>query len=288
MVIEFSAATAQLVRMALDEDIGSGDITSEATIAGDVLGSAFILARESLVYCSHELARYVCVIADTHLTYEPLTGPELKVVPADTKIAYVRGPVRSLLAVERTLLNFLQHLSGIATTTQQVVQSLDGLSVRLLDTRKTTPGWRELEKYAVRVGGGSNHRQGLYDAFLIKNNHIDALGGDIRVALQRCRRYRPSALLEVEVRSFSELTEALQESPDWILLDNMNATEIRQAVALVEEQAKIARKRPQLEASGGLTPDTVREIAATGVDAVSMGWLTHSSRAVDLSLRFEA
>jgi nicotinate-nucleotide pyrophosphorylase (carboxylating) len=202
-------------------------------------------------------------------------------VDSNEDILTVEGTLRALLTGERTALNFLQRLSGIATNTRKYVDVVAGTGVRLTDTRKTTPGWRSLEKYAVRVGGAHNHRFGLYDAVLIKDNHIAACGG-IREAMAKVGRYRdPSRPIEVEVSDLPQVNEALESGADIIMLDNMDLSDIRKAIEIV-------RGRALTEVSGGVTLDTLSEIAETGVDIVSVGALTHSARAVDISMRLVA
>lgn len=285
--MNFSEQVDSLIQLALREDIASGDITSEATIASDVSGEAYLLAREELCFCSHDFVTHLCKIVEPELQYLPAESPA-NLYLNDSVIGNFNGSIRALLTLERTLLNFVQRLSGVATRTTAVVKQLADTEISLLDTRKTTPGWRELEKYAVFFGGGENHRRGLFDAFLIKNNHIDALGGDIAEAIRRCRSYREGITLEVEVRNTQELCCALAESPDWILLDNMDPTQLKEAVALCVAHEAKGGHRPKLEASGGYTPDNITSVISTGIDAVSMGWLTHSAPAVDISFRYKS
>ena len=271
-----------LIKMALSEDLRAGDITSQATIPAETQAKARLVAKERLVICGQEVAHAVFRFVDASVSYRPLSDDGVVVEPG-TVIAEVCGPARALLAAERTALNFLQHLSAIATKTSSIVSLVAQTSVRILDTRKTTPGWRMLEKYAVRTGGGSNHRIGLFDAFLIKDNHIDALGGDIAETIRRCRAASVEAkFLEVEVRTMEELKCALAEEPDIILLDNMSPTQMRDAVDVVRGSGKAIA----LEASGGITESNVRAYAETGVDFISLGALTHSIRAADISMKF--
>lgn len=276
--------TKSLIQLALIEDLGPGDITSKATIDPKLLGAAVIRAKESLVVCGQEVVSLVFSEIDSSICYEALKKDGAR-VDAGTVIGRVSGPVGSLLSAERTALNFFQRLSGVATVTAEVMVRVADLPVRILDTRKTTPGWRELEKYAVKTGGGTNHRFGLFDAVLIKNNHVDALGGDIGRAVRRCREDAPRGTkIEVEVRNSAELQAAFAERPDAMLLDNMPLAELAQCVSWV--RAQDGGEKVELEASGGITMDNVRQYAASGVDAISLGFLTHSARAVDISLGY--
>lgn len=263
-----------LVQIALKEDIGVGDITTELTISGDQIGQMDLVCRQSAVICGLDAVVEAYRQLDRRVEIELLVedGDYLQ---AGAVMARVRGPVRSLLTGERTSLNIVQWLSGIATATREVVDRLKGLDVAVLDTRKTTPGWRAFEKYAVRMGGGKNHRQGLYDAVLIKDNHVAAVGS-IGEAVRRVKEsVGHTVFVEVEVDSLSQLPEVLAEHPDGILLDNMSLDDIREAVHVIHGRAFV-------EASGGIRLDQVREIAQTGIDAVSMGWLTQSAPAVDI------
>lgn len=270
----------RIVRMALDEDVGTGDLTTLATVPEHLVGRGTIVAREPGVLCGLPVVEAV---------YRALS-PAVRVVPflqegaafeGGQPLAEVAGPVRALLTGERVALNFLQRLSGIATLTRRFVEACRGTAARITDTRKTTPGLRPLERYAVRVGGGVNHRFGLFDALLIKDNHIAAAGG-VRAALQRARAMAgPLSAVEVEVRSLDELEEALSAGATAVLLDNMDVPTLRRAVAM-------ARGRATLEASGGVRLDNVRAVAQTGVDYISVGALTHSAPAVDVSFELEA
>lgn len=282
--MELSRLSMRLVELAVKEDLGSGDVTSRATMPDSLSAAADFIAKEPLVVCGHSAAQAVFERIDSALEYR-VEAEDGAPVTAGSVIAAASGPARSLLAAERTALNFLQRLSGIATMTADVVQRVQGTGVHILDTRKTTPGWRELEKYAVRCGGGMNHRIGLYDAVLIKDNHIDAVGGDVRRAIAAARETAPQGMkIEVEVRSMEELAEAFVEHPDAVLLDNMSPAELRRAVDFVRSQP--GGESVELEASGGITPETLREYAAVGVDSISLGMLTHSARAVDISMKY--
>jgi nicotinate-nucleotide pyrophosphorylase (carboxylating) len=281
-----SAACRRLVELALEEDLGSrGDLTSQAVIPANLQGKAAFVARARGVLAGWPAAAVVLTTVDANVRREVQIqdGSELK--PGDV-IATVSGPMRSILTAERTALNFLQRLSGVATLTQRYVQAIAGLECRILDTRKTTPGWRVLEKYAVRCGGGHNHRMGLYDGILIKDNHLAALPGkdtSIREAASAARAVVGGSVpIELEVDNLDQLTDALACHPEMILLDNMNAAELKEAV----------RRRDQadpsilLEASGGVSLETVRAIAETGVDRISVGALTHSAPALDVALDY--
>ncbi|MCD6139080.1 MAG: carboxylating nicotinate-nucleotide diphosphorylase [Deltaproteobacteria bacterium] len=268
--------TDELIRIALEEDIGPGDVTTDALIEPDREGEATIFAKESLVLAGLKLAQRVFLTLDADMSFEEAFEDGNRVKRGD-EVLRARGKLHALLAGERTALNFLQHLSGIATLTRQFVDHAGTVSVRLTDTRKTTPGWRVLEKYAVRVGGGHNHRFGLYDGILIKDNHIKACGG-ITEAVRRARnKHRYLLRIEVEVTNLEEVEEALANGVDVIMLDNMRPHEIRKAVKLVDGRALV-------EVSGGVALDTVAELASTGVDIISIGALTHSARAVDISM----
>ena len=276
-----------LVTLAIAEDLGdAGDVTSRATIPADLLGKAAFVARSGGVVAGLEAAAEVITRVDPRLRFLT-TVTDGTMLAAGDMFATVAGPMRSLLAAERTALNFLQRLSGIATLTRQFVQAVAGLPVKLLDTRKTTPGWRHLEKFAVRMGGGTNHRVGLYDAILIKDNHLAAVrgvehGGEIEIAISRCRYQFPQLAVEVEVDSLSQFDAAIKCRPEIILLDNMTAEEMREA----SRRRNAGYLGVLLEASGGVTLQTVRGIAETGVDRISVGALTHSAKALDIALDY--
>jgi len=258
------------VERALAEDVGSGDVTTEACVPAEQKGAGYFLTREPLVLAGLPLLSLI--YGSDNVTLEAADGDEL---PAETVFARVNGLARDLLTLERTALNFLQRTSGVATMARKFAKAVEGTDCRVLDTRKTTPGLRRLEKLAVVAGGCYNHRVGLFDAILIKNNHIAAAGG-VRKALERCAS---SGLpVEIEVRSFAELDEALAAGAHHLLLDNFSVEEARQAVAKAKGKAKT-------EISGGITLDTVRAYAETGADFISAGALTHSAPAVDISFR---
>jgi nicotinate-nucleotide pyrophosphorylase (carboxylating) len=279
-----SAACERLARLALDEDLGSaGDLTSQAVIPADRVGQAVFVGRPAGVIAGLPAARIVFHLVDPNLVFEPLLEDGSS-VQANTRLAVVRGPMRSLLTGERTALNFMQRLSGIATLTARYVALVAGLPCKVLDTRKTTPGWRLLEKYAVRQGGGHNHRMGLYDGVLIKDNHLAALGpttGTVGEAVRLARQKHGSGVpLEIEVDTLDQLDVALSVAPDIVLLDNMPPEQLREAV---RRRNSLAPK-VLLEASGGVNFSTLRAIGETGVDRISIGALTHSATALDIGL----
>ena len=275
----------ELVAAALAEDIGDGDRTTAWTVPDDLPGRARIIAREAGVVAGTRVAgaTFHAVEPALELRWEREDG---EAVSADETVMTVSGPLGGVLTAERTALNFLARLSGIATLTARFAEAVRGTGCRVTDTRKTTPGWRSLEKAATAAGGAVNHRMGLYDMVLVKENHVRAAGG-IGAALERVRERaaREGLEVEIEVTSLEELEEALQAAPDRILLDNMDPSSLRSAVERVRSRSG---PRPLLEASGGVDLDSVREVAETGVDLVSVGALTHSAPALDLSLLVEA
>jgi nicotinate-nucleotide pyrophosphorylase (carboxylating) len=264
----------QIVRRALDEDLP--DITSEAIFGPSDRGRAKFLVKAAGILAGLEFAAATFAAIDPSSSFDGKRNDGDAVEPGDV-VAEVDASVIALLAGERTTLNLMQRASGIATTTRRYVDAIRGTKAKIYDTRKTAPGLRALDKYAVRCGGGENHRLGLYDMFLIKNNHIDR-AGSITSAVERIRSRKMTQKIMVEVRDFAELEEALALRPDFILLDNMPPAQMREAVE------RIAGAVP-LEASGGITLDNVREIAETGVDRISIGALTHSVVALDISMR---
>lgn len=269
---------AALLDLAVREDVGAGDRTSEATVPDAARARGRLLAKERLVVCGLPLVERVFArVGGVAAEWRAADG---EVVEPGTVLGLLEGRARTLLAGERLALNFVQHLSGIATLTAACVARVAGTKLRVRDTRKTLPGLRVLEKYAVRCGGGENHRMGLDDAILVKDNHLALGGGDFDAAVREARTRFPSLPLEVEARTLAEVDRALAAGPDLILLDNMSVDELRHAVA------RVAGRVP-LEASGGITLDTLAAVAATGVDYVAMGALTHSARAVDVSLKLE-
>ena len=271
-------AVDQIIRGALIEDIGTGDVTTAATIAQETPVRAQLVAKEDFLLAGIEVAGRVFRLLDSTTAFEPLIHDGQSVKRGEV-LAWIKGEASVLLQGERVALNLLQRMSGVATMTAQFVAEIEGTEAVIVDTRKTTPGLRLLEKYAVRMGGGGNHRMALYDGVLIKENHIAAAGG-IATAISRARQAVPHTLkIECEVRDLNEVKEALEAGADILLLDNMDLEQLREAVALIDQRAVT-------EASGGVSLDTVRAIAETGVRMVSVGALTHSSRAVDISLLF--
>jgi nicotinate-nucleotide pyrophosphorylase (carboxylating) len=267
----------RLIDLALEEDLGPGDVTTQTLIPTGLMGEAQIRAKETLMVAGLPVAARIFHKLDATLVFETEAEDGQEVAPGNV-LARLTGPVSLILIGERVALNFLQRLSGIATFTRKMAALVAGSPARLVDTRKTTPGWRVLEKYAVRLGGGCNHRFGLYDGVLIKNNHLTALGS-IAKAVRQARERAPHLLkIEVEVTDLAGLTEALNAGADLILLDNMDDATLQQAV-------KINAGRAILEASGSMTRDRLPKVAATGVNFISMGALTHSAPAVDIHLR---
>jgi len=270
----------ELVDRTLAEDLGWGDVTTEAIIPAELTGKASMVAKARGMLAGIEVARLVFCRVDPAVQFDIIIPEGSGIQPGDL-IAKLEGKVASILKGERTALNFLQRLSGIATETSRYVEAIKGLDSRIVDTRKTTPGMRALEKYAVRVGGGHNHRLHLGDGVLIKDNHLAALrsqGLAMKDIISRARERAPFNLkVEVEVRTAQEAVEAVEAGADIVMLDNMGLEEMRQAVQLVKGRAL-------LEASGGITLDNVRRVAETGVDLISIGALTHSTRSLDISL----
>lgn len=269
----------KLIEEALSEDLGNGDVTSEAIIPADAASTADIKAKQDLVLAGLDVARDVFHYLDPAIQFTPLAkeGDRIK---SGAVLARISGKTRVLLAGERVALNLFQHLSGIATLTSRYVEQLKGTKAQILDTRKTLPGLRQLEKYAVRTGGGKNHRFGLYDGILIKDNHITAAGG-ITKAVELARKSAHNLLkIEVETKTHDEVGEALAAKTDIIMLDNMPIEMMREAVKLISGKALV-------EASGNVTLETVRAIAGTGVDFISSGSLTHSAPAADISMKIK-
>jgi nicotinate-nucleotide pyrophosphorylase (carboxylating) len=269
------------VRRALEEDIGSGDITA-SLIAPDTWASATIISREHAVLCGLPWANEVLRQVDASIRVDWLATEGSDVEP-NQALARFRGPARSLLSAERCMLNFLQTLSATATISRYYAAKVAHTRVRVLDTRKTIPGLRTAQKYAVRTGGCFNHRLGLFDAFLIKENHISACGS-ISNAVRQARLIAPGKPVEVEVETFEELEEGLLSAADIIMLDNFNLQDMRKAVAIARSRTGHPCK---LEASGGINEETLVAVAETGVDYISMGILTKDVKAIDLSMRFE-
>ncbi|HEX5606943.1 MAG TPA: carboxylating nicotinate-nucleotide diphosphorylase [Candidatus Binatia bacterium] len=277
MDIHVSPQIERLIRDALDEDIGAGDLATMATISADSRGTGVFRAKKEGVVAGLVLLDRIFYFIDHRVELRLHTKDGAEVTPGMV-VAEAVGPVRALLLAERTALNFLQRLSGNATLTRKYVEAVKNYPCKVLDTRKTTPGLRTLEKYAVRMGGGMNHRIGLYDAALVKDNHIEATGS-IAKAVKAVRRHAPfMAKVEVEASNLQQVREALDAGADVIMLDNMTLAQMTEAVELVN-------KRAWIEASGGITLETIRQVAETGVDFISSGALTHSAPVVDFNMK---
>jgi len=270
------AAVQSLIDRALSEDVGDGDLTTDAIVPEGLRGEAAVVVREQGVLCGLFEAYAVLLRLDPDAEMELLAADGDAVNNPPVIVARMRASMRALLTCERTALNLLQRMSGIATATRRYVEAVAGTPVEVLDTRKTAPGLRRQDKAAVACGGGTNHRAGLHDAILIKDNHI-AVAGGIAQAIAAVRTHQPSLAVEVEVDTLEQLDEALECGAEIVLLDNMDAGKIREAVRRCDGRAR-------LEASGGITLNTIRAIAETGVDAISVGALTHSVRALDIAL----
>jgi len=273
----------QAVRAALTEDIGSGDATTLAMVPADSVITAVMRAREPLVVAGIAFAEAAFHELSPEVRFERVLSDGQRAKEGETLLK-ISGPTRALLTAERVALNFVQRLSGVATLTAQFVDAIRGTRANILDTRKTTPGWRRFEKYAVTCGGGKNHRIGLYDMILIKDNHLAALKGEspnaIAAAVHRAREQFPKLKVEVEADTLEQVVQAAEAGADFILLDNMTPIQLRLAVQKIDGRAKT-------EASGGVNLGSVRVIAETGVDFISVGAITHSARAVDIGLDFE-
>ncbi|NOX96492.1 MAG: carboxylating nicotinate-nucleotide diphosphorylase [Nitrospirae bacterium] len=300
-----------LIHLALKEDVGAGDITTKVTVPTGIKAKGIVIAKERGRIAGLEIVKLIFKMLESRMTGRTSSIKGQNKIRFRTKvkdgdkvrkgqiIAEISGPVRSILMAERTALNFLQRLSGIATFTAEFVDKVKPYKVKIMDTRKTTPGWRVLEKYAVRLGGGCNHRRGLYDGVLIKDNHIQinkcsgtpglrlkkkekvpVIGEMMKLAR---KRVPPGMKIEIEVKNLREVKEAVRAEADIIMLDNMNVGQMKKAVELVELLSSAIGRRPLLEASGGVNLRNVREIAKTGVDMVSVGALTHSAKGLDLS-----
>lgn len=273
-------AAVAVVEAALREDIGNGDVTTLALVNPTIIATGEIVAREACVVAGSSVACKVLELVDPTLTATVLVPDGTRVAAGDTLIS-IRGKAASILTAERTALNFMQRMCGIATLTRQFVDAVRQFGTLILDTRKTTPNLRAFEKYAVLCGGGTNHRFGLYDRVLVKDNHRQLWeGGDpdrLDLAVAAARQAYPGLMVEMEVESLAECRSALRAAPEWIMLDNMSCEMMRECVAL-------CRGVSRTEASGGITIDRAYAVAETGVDAISLGCLTHSARAVDLAL----
>ena len=273
-------AVETLIELALQEDLGAGDWTTDSLIPPDHQTRCAILAQAEGILCGVEIAKRVFQRLDSEARFPNALTDGARLAP-DTPVLTLEGNTRAILKAERTALNFLQHLSGIATRTRQLVDAVAGTGAQIVDTRKTTPALRLLEKYAVRIGGGRNHRVGLYDGILIKDNHLAALGGDIAEAVRRARQHAHHLLaVEVECTTLTQVEQAVAAGADGILLDNMPPETLREAVRLAKGRVRF------LEASGGVTLETVRAVAATGVDYISVGAITHSAPILPMHLEF--
>lgn len=273
------------IKAALKEDIGSGDATTLALVGPDILATGEIQAREECCVAGLNVALYILQLLDPTLTYEILI-PNGAIAPKNSVLARFTGRARAILTAERTALNFIQRMCGTATLTHQFVEAVKPYNCMVLDTRKTTPCLRVFEKFAVRCGGGVNHRFGLYDRVLMKDNHRHLwAGGDpnrLDLAVEAARKAYPLLAVEIEVESIEELKSALKAEPEWIMLDNMSCEMMRECVEITRAATKVTK----LEASGGINLQTVNAIAATGVDALSVGALTHSAPSIDLALEW--
>lgn len=287
----------ELIQLARREDLGAGDVTSRLLISEDAVGVGTLMQKEVGIVCGLPIVEMICRAYDERLRVEQIPGFHFEIIEGRfsdariTPLVRVRGPLRSLLAAERVILNFLQNMSGIATQTARFVRRVEGTGVAIYDTRKTLPGMRALARYAVRCGGGRNLRAGLYDALLIKDNHLAAtspreLAAFLAGVVQRSRAEDPSRVIEVEVETLEQLREVLKvDNIDVVLLDNMDCPRMQEAVELRNNSGK--KGKLLLEASGGVTLETVRSIALTGVERVAVGAITHSASALDISLEIE-
>jgi len=274
-----SKALKTLVDMAIAEDLGTGDITSEAIISNQIMVKAFLIAKAPGIIAGLPLADFIFSTIDKNCHFKALVKEGAHVEPK-TKIAEVTGAYKSLLMAERTVLNFVQRFSGIATETALFVSQTKGTKTQILDTRKTLPAYRVLDKYAVKVGGGTNHRFGLYDMVMLKENHIEVAGGITNAVMQVRAKVNHNIKIEVETKNLEEVQEALSNGVDVIMLDNMPLDTMRKAVKLINGKLKV-------EASGNMTLNRIAEVAATGVDFISVGALTHSVNALDISMLIE-
>jgi nicotinate-nucleotide pyrophosphorylase (carboxylating) len=285
LAVKLSAAEIRAaVKAALAEDIGSGDATTLATVPSGLTAHAVMRAREPLVVAGTEFVEMAFRELSRKVKVQKILRDGRHAKAGDVLLK-ISGPARPILTAERVALNFIQRLSGVATATSKFIAAVRGTGTQILDTRKTTPGWRRFEKYAVACGGGTNHRIGLFDMVLIKDNHLAALRDEkpnaVAAAISRARRKYPKLKVEVETDTLAQVRQALDAGVEMILLDNMSPAQLRQAVKIVNGHTKT-------EASGGVNLQTVRAIAQTGVDFISVGALTHSARAVDIALDFES
>lgn len=278
-----------LINLAIEEDLGQGDMTSELFAKDDTITKATIFSREEIVLCGIEVAREILRRYNTKLKLNPIKNDGQR-IHIGGKIATIKGPLCSMLGAERVMLNFLQKLSGIATTTGKYVQAVEGTRAKIYDTRKTTPGWRILEKYAVRCGGGHNHRLGLYDGVLIKDNHLAQLGRNFYPKLKKiiteARKLKRVKFIAVEVDHVDNQLNLVLKIPeiDIVLLDNMGQWQLKHAVDMKNEMLGPRKKKPLLEASGNITLNSVSAIAQCGIDRIAVGSITHSAAAVDIGL----
>jgi len=277
-----------LIRMAIEEDLGKGDVTSELLFEDDMVAKADIISREEIIVCGMDVTREILKCYDKRLKLKVRIN-DGESAHVGSKLAVIEGPLRSMLTAERVMLNFLQRLSGIATTTAQYVRAVQGTRAKIYDTRKTMPGWRILEKYAVCCGGGYNHRLGLYDGILIKDNHLAQLGRNfqpkLRKIIDRAKKVKGIKFIAVEVDHVDDQLNYVLEIPgiDIVLLDNMGQWQLKHAVDMRNRMCGKSRK-PLLEASGNITLDNVSAIAQCGIDRIAVGAITHSARAVDIGL----
>lgn len=287
--LKLSNESHSLIEIALMEDLGPhGDITSDGIISAEAVGVGRLIAKSPLIVCGHPVGAALAEKLRGSLKYRGCMEDGAIAKPGDV-LGELTGAVRELLLVERTLLNFFQRLSGVATTTAKAVEIAAKAGVKILDTRKTTPGMRQLEKYAVTVGGGLNHRVGLFDMVLIKNNHVDAVAGDIALAVRRAREYLTakglqSTKIEVEVRSLDELKDALSETPDRVMFDNFTPDLVKEGLKIVRDWCGDA---VEIEVSGGISLSNLADYSITGVNFISVGFITHSIQSVDISFRIE-
>jgi len=287
----------ELIRIAKEEDLRDDDVTSRLMVPEGKIGVGTLLQKDVGIVCGLPIVEMICRAYDERLRVELIPGFHLEIIEGrfsdakTTPLLRIRGPMRSLLSAERVILNFLQRMSGVATQTQRYVRRIAGTSAKIYDTRKTIPGFRLLDKYAVRSGGGHNHRIGLFDGLLIKDNHLSSvpvkdLAGYFLTAASKCRAEDASRLVEIEVDTLEQLKEALRvDGIDVILLDNMDCPKMEQAVLLRDRAGK--KNRVDLEASGGVTLETARSIALTGVERIAVGAITHSAPALDIGLEVE-
>ena len=282
------AKARPLIKMAIEEDLGAGDMTSELLFRDDTIAKSNIISREEIVVCGMDVAREILTCFDKRLRLKVLVN-DGRSAYVGCRIAAIEGPLRSMLSAERVMLNFLQRLSGIATTTRKFVRAVQGTKAKIYDTRKTMPGWRILEKYAVRCGGGHNHRLGLYDAVLIKDNHLAQLGRNfypkLKKIIERARKVKGAKFVAVEVDHVDDQLNHVLRIPgvDIVLLDNMGQWQLKHAVDMRNEMCS-KNKRPLLEASGNITLSSVSAIAQCGIDRIAVGAITHSAKAVDIAL----